>query len=148
MKNLLIPFTAIIWAAVTYFCLSYLLVAQFLVTGIGWFWLFVFYTLIIGIVSLLYTVASSVSVGILYIYKFSWLSTIVHCLCGIIGLVFSLIYYIEDDKFIEMYSKMWDTYPVKTILLTPGFAALYFGILYVMVINPILVRLETKDNES
>jgi hypothetical protein len=146
MKNFLIPITSIIWAVVTYFCLSYVLVAQYLITNIGWFWLILLYSVIIGVAGLLYNIAGGVSLAISYFYKFSRLSLIIHCLFGIIGFVFSIIYYIEDDKFVEMYSKMWECYPVKTILLTPGFIGLYLGIIYAMIIIPIITILENKDN--
>lgn len=148
LKYTLLPITSILYFGITYLCLSYVFVAQFYVTYIGWIWLILFYGLIISIVGFLNTISTWLSFGILYLYKYSWISVIIHSLFGLAGLVFSIIYYFEDNKLFEMYSKMWYIFPIKTILLTPGFVALYIGILYTMIFSPIIIRFDSNMTDS
>jgi len=155
MKNLLIPFTSIAWYFVTYFTLFGVFISFPLMFSIGWFWLILLYSFMMGVVSLLYSVAAGASISILHLYKLSWISCIIHSITGLLAVIRIIIFYLDNPPTqvhsgieTELLSYMWSESPLKTILLVPGFLITFIGIIYVMVINPIYIKIQMKESED
>lgn len=153
MKNLLIPFTAVAWYFVTYLTLFGVFVSLPFMFSIGWFWLIILYSILIGIVSLFYSFAAGASISILSLYKLSWVSCIIHSLIGLLAVIRFFIFYLENPATqvikgveTELLSFMWSESPLKTIMLLPVFLIIFIGIIYVMVINPVSTKIQTQPN--
>lgn len=147
MRNFLIPITATVWYFITYFSLFGILVCLPIVFSLGWFWLIVAFSFIIGLVSLIYSFASIASIGILYLYRLNWVSCIVHSIFGLLAMV-SFVYFYSTHPVMaadeNLLSYMWSKSALKTIIVVPSFVMLFISVVYVMVLNPIFVKVEGK----
>jgi hypothetical protein len=122
--------------------------------NMGWFWLIVLYSILMGLISLLYSAAAGVCMSILYLYKLNWPSVIIHSIAGILATISFVSFYIQhwatmSIKGVDtpLYSFMWNDSPLRVILLTPGFISIFIGIIYVMSILPIVSKVKTKNEQ-
>lgn len=152
MKNLLMPLTIVMWYFITYFALFGVFVSFPLMFDMGWLWLIFLYSILIGLVSMLYSIATGFSIGVLYFYKLNWVAVIIHSIAGLMATISFITFYSQNWAMIvrngneaPLLSFMWDDSPIKVILLVPGFISIFVGIIYVMTILPIVTKVQSKN---
>ena len=145
--NLLMPITFSLWYLVTFFGLTGVVVSIPFVFSLSWFWLIFTYGIIIGIINILYSISAGVSFGILNLYKFSWVSCIIHSISGIIATTWVFFLYFEKSAIdgYGLFELMWNESIIKTLFVVPAIAIVGIAIIYVMVIVPIKVKTQMKD---
>lgn len=155
MKFLLTPFTMIIWFLLTYLGVYYGMVLMLWMFSLGWIWLILGYTFLIGIISVLVnSLPALLNYLIIKFYKLTWFSIITHSMAGLLGIVY--FYYLMYHNPPEVFSgtkstpilkALWADSWLKTIMLMFPFIGLQFGLIFQGIFSPILMKLGEQENE-
>jgi len=148
-KYFFIPLTMFLWYLTTYYGLYIAIIGITFMFSISLFWLVLGYLFFICIIFGISTgIPGLLRLLILKIYGINWLSSIMHALAGIIGLVQLVRFFsanppelvVKDETFFIL-TGMWKISPVKTVFLTPLFFGLVISLLWSTIIVPIHFRI-------
>ena len=154
MKYLLTPFTLLIWFTITCYSIYYSAILMIWMFTLGWFWLIIGYTFLIGLISfLINSLPSVINYFILKLYKLNWFSIITHSIVVFIGIIYSYVFMIENPPEIVNGSQesnflnyLWNESWIKTILLLFPFLGIQFGVFHQFVIAPFILKIESSRN--
>lgn len=138
LKYLLVPFTMIIWIALTYFSLAYTFMGMIFLFTINFWILFFFFFILIG---LLYGITVSLpailKMGIMWIYGKSKTISILHAIAGLIGII-NFIYFMLGFDLGGLIGSMWDESKLKFIMLFIPYIGVIVGVIWSNIITPFM----------
>jgi hypothetical protein len=152
MKNLLLPFTILIYYLIAFYCiyLSILLFSFFF--NVDTILLIYGYTFILGFIFVISTFPYYLSVGIIKFYGLNWVLTILHMIAGFIG-IFNAIYYFVNNPLLIMINGekilflkgMWIIAPIKSIVLIIPFVCLSLSYIFSLILVPLMTQLNKEE---
>jgi hypothetical protein len=153
MKYLLIPITMILWYLTAYYGFYYGIILMIWMFNLSWIWIILGYPFLIGLIfGLTNGIPSVLRILVLRLYGTNWFSVIVHSIAGLIGIIMIFTFfknnpieYVSGDKTESLLSGMWDSSPIKTIVLFIPFIGLIISLLYSTILAPILLKFENEN---
>jgi hypothetical protein len=155
MRHLLSPITFVIWFLLTYYAVYFGMVLMIWMFSLDWIWLILGYSMLLGLISMLVNVLPIlINNLILKFYKFSWFSVIAHSVAGLLAIIafYYVIYQtppemVTGDRNISILKAFWEDSWLKTILLFIPFVTLQFMLIFQGVFNPIMIKLDNKEQD-
>ena len=152
MKFLLTPITIIIWFLVTYLSIYYGLYLLVWMFSLHWLLLLILFTFLSGVLSfLVYTLPSLIQMLIIEFYNRNWFIVVIHSFTGLIAFAyFYLLLYehppalFDGVNAVPLLKGMWEQSWLKSFILVPTYIFLHFTLLYFTVINPIVLKFQSK----
>lgn len=143
------PFTLIIFFNLTYLGLYFGMVFMLYMFTLNWFWLFVGYPFLIGLISgLVIILPSGINYLIYKLYNLNWFSVITHIIAGILGVIYYYYYlklnpptFVNGNQSANILKVLWEYSWLKTILLFPIFIGIQLSVINIVFI-PIKMKLE------
>lgn len=153
MKYLLTPLTAILWYLIAYYGFYYGIVLIIWMFNLSWIWIILGYPFLIGLIfGLTNGIPSLLRFLILRLFGVNWFSIIIHSIAGLIGIIMIFIFfknnpieYISGNKSESLLCGMWNSSPVKTIILFIPFIGLIISLLYSSILAPIMLKFENEN---
>jgi len=153
MKYLLIPITMILWYLTAYYGFYYGIILMIWMFNLSWLWIILGYPFLIGLIfGLTNGIPSVLRILVLRLYGTNWFSVIVHSIAGLIGIIMIFTFfknnpieYVSGDKTESLLSGMWDSSPIKTIVLFIPFIGLIISLLFSTILAPILLKFENEN---
>lgn len=141
---LLTPLTMYIWYELTYFSIFLILTGMVLVYSFSWFWLILtggFVLWLVSIISEMLPLAAFLLLSRLY--GANLFSVMAHSIAAIIGITLVSIFYFNNPPTIILGTNevnalkhMWETEPIKMVMVTFPFLGLIFSLVISMVVRP------------
>jgi len=127
MRNLILPFSALLWSFITATAIYYAFLAIGFIFSLSWFYLIIYSGLIVSIIGFGQIAFNFSVIGILKIYNFKWYACILHSLAGVIGVVANyellITFFSTRPEFAQKstfyLARMWNEAPIKTIFIAP-----------------------------
>jgi len=156
MKYLLIPITMILWYLTAYYGFYYGIILMIWMFNLSWLWIILGYPFLIGLIfGLTNGIPSVLRILVLRLYGTNWFSVIVHSIAGLIGIIMIFTFfknnpieYVSGDKTESLLSGMWDSSPIKTIVLFIPFIGLIISLLFSTILAPILLKMKMNKNTT
>ncbi len=147
MKFLLTPLTMILWYFASYIGFYATFPLMVWMWSLSWFWLIVGYPFFLGLISyfatLLHLIMNSL---ILKLYGSNWITTLLHSLSGLAGVVVAISFFYENPPLLVsgadsvfFLKGMWNHAPIKIVVLAWPFLVILVCILYFAIIHPFVL---------
>ena len=138
LKFLLLPVTALVWCLIAYYAISYGVVMSLAFSfSQSWIRIIILYLPLIGLsYGVAITLPRLLGLAFSKLYgsksRISAIPAIVYSVAGLCGIFLVLSFFYNNPP------SMWQTSPMRTILLVPPYAGPLFSVVVVMIAGPIL----------
>lgn len=152
MKYLLTPLTIILWYLTAYYGFYFGIVLLVWMFNLSWIWIILGYPFLIGVIfGITNGIPSLLRLLLLRLVGINWFSVIVHSIAGLIGIIMIFIFfknnpieYVSGNKSESLLSGMWNSSPIKTIVLIIPFFGLVISLLYSSILAPIILKFDKR----
>lgn len=148
LKHLIfLPITSALWYYVCGEIPFYFLIGLGYFHSMGWFTFILLFSIFFGILSLIFSLPSLLNNLILKkVYGYSRLSIGFHSLASLLGIL-SYLYVLYDVGSVT-FMQFWEVSKIKTILLIFPALGLIIGMIFTLVISPIISKYDISSEQN